>query len=687
MPISSGLYDTSTLTYDTASRSYDGYDAPLANLPSVGVFIAWTDTPYTVSPAWTEISQYVRQISIRRGRQDDLQQFGPGTASLVLDNRDRLFDPFNSSGANYANLKPRKQVKIVANWNGTEYPLYRGYVSGWPVEYTDGGLDSTVTIECIDLMALMAREVSASSYCEDYTLSLNPTVFIRMAQLSGTYKDSTVGTYTRRYYGLDTVVKNSKWQPNPAVSSGTTKLDAFVMSVMINDSTSGAQVGSVSQVNSTADGILTPALQVSANAGVANALGDPTATVAGGSFTFSCFASISGTFTTSVGILNWAPSLAPKIYVYSPTNTTVAGKIEVYSYTTAGVFWGVPTTKRMMDEAVHHYCFVVDASASVQYMYLDGELIGSQAYTGTLATSNFTQLGGGSVGAAGNITFQHMAWWEGRALSATEVATISRFGLNYYDQPAADRAQFYLNQTTVPSGLYNIDSQMSSRVAEYQLNAQPILPELQRLTAGDDGEMYVDRAGILQLVDGNQYFNSSRSNTSQMTFTDSGTGIGYDADGIRLTLTADQVRNTVVVTGSRDFQATTSDATSIATYADAAENIETRLATATDCSTLASRVLSIYKNPKMQIEPFMSKGQANPSYNWPRLLALELLDRVTFKRTPSVGSAIQKDLLVQSIEHRITPGEWQTVVNGSTRYTGWFIIGVSLIGSSEDVLL
>jgi hypothetical protein len=83
----------------------------------------------------------------------------------------------------------------------------------------------------------------------------------------------------------------------------------------------------------------------------------------------------------------------------------------------------------------------------------------------------------------------------------------------------------------------------------------------------------------------------------------------------------------------------------------------------------------------------MSKGQANPSYNWPRLLSLELLDRVTFKRTPSVGSAIQKDLLVQSIEHRITPGEWQTVVNGSTRYTGWFIIGVSLIGSSEDVLL
>lgn len=676
MPISSGLYDTSTLTYDTASRSYDGYDAPLANMPAVGVFIAWTDTPYTVSPAWTEISQYVRQISIRRGRQDDLQQFGPGTASLVLDNRDRLFDPFNTSGANYANLKPRKQLKIVANWAGAEYPLYRGFVSGWPVEYTDGGADSTVTIECIDLMALMAREVSASSYCEDYTLSLNPTVFIRMAQL-GSYTDSVVGTQTRRRYALD-VVRNTSQYPT------------FQMSVMINDTTSGAQVGSVAQQTSPADGILTPGLQVSANAGIVGSIGFPSNVPSGGlDYSWSGFLAFDSKGTTAVTPFTYSAS-SPTMYfnINDVRSGTYAGLIDVRVAKVIGGYVDFTCTKRVMDNQVHHYCLTINQAAKTVTFYLDGENVGGTTWTGSdLAVTNFQQYGGGSIGPSGSLTYQHFAWWEGRCLSATEVATIARFGLNYYDQPAADRAQFYLNQTTVPSGLYNIDSQMSSRVAEYQLNAQPILPELQRLTAGDDGEMYVDRSGILQLVDGNQYFNSSRSNTSQMTFTDSGTGIGYDADGIRLTLTADQVRNTVVVTGSRDFQATTSDATSIATYADAAENIETRLATATDCSTLASRVLAIYKNPKMQIEPFMSKGQANPSYNWPRLLSLELLDRVTFKRTPSVGSAIQKDLLVQSIEHRITPGEWQTVVNGSTRYTGWFILGVSLLGSTEDVLL
>ena len=150
---------------------------------------------------------------------------------------------------------------------------------------------------------------------------------------------------------------------------------------------------------------------------------------------------------------------------------------------------------------------------------------------------------------------------------------------------------------------------------------------------------------------------------------------------------AEQVRNVVTVTSSENAEAVASDSVSVAATGQAAENRDTYLLDTSAAQTLANYLVTVYKNPKMTVEPFMSKGQQDPTYNWPRLLGLELLDRVTFKRTPSVGSAVVKDLLVQSIEHRITPGEWQTVVNGSTRYTGWFILGVSLLGSTEDVLL
>lgn len=340
----------------------------------------------------------------------------------------------------------------------------------------------------------------------------------------------------------------------------------------------------------------------------------------------------------------------------------------------------------MVDSAVHHYCVTVETTSKTISFYLDGVLTGSQVYTGDLATTNFTQWGGGSLGSAGKMTFQHWALWEDRTLTADEVATIARFGLNFYNQPAKDRAQFYLNQTSLPSGFYTLDSDFDSNVGEYQIGAQEMVPEFHRLTAGDDGELFVTNQGVLRFYSGDAYFSNTRSNTSQVTFTDTGVGVEYDASAVRIDLNADQVRNTVVASASKDVQVRVSDATSVAAYGDASENIETRLATQSDASTLANRVLTIYKNPKMTLEPFMSKGQQDPTYNWPRLLGLELLDRVTFKRTPATGSAIVKDLLVQSIEHRITPGEWQTVVNGSARYTNWFIVGVSLLGS-DDLLL
>jgi hypothetical protein len=110
------------------------------------------------------------------------------------------------------------------------------------------------------------------------------------------------------------------------------------------------------------------------------------------------------------------------------------------------------------------------------------------------------------------------------------------------------------------------------------------------------------------------------------------------------------------------------------------------LSSPAEAQELGDRTVSVYSQPKIEVEPFLVKGQRNPSYDWPRLLNLELLDRFTFVRTPSVGSAIQKDMLLQSVEHRITPGTWETIINGSARYTGWFVLDSSLL-DGEDVLL
>jgi hypothetical protein len=149
---------------------------------------------------------------------------------------------------------------------------------------------------------------------------------------------------------------------------------------------------------------------------------------------------------------------------------------------------------------------------------------------------------------------------------------------------------------------------------------------------------------------------------------------------------ADLVRNDVTVSFTGNGNVNTISTASVSEFGSASENLNTYLADPTQAKSLANLLVSIYRNPKLRIEPFMVKGQRNPTYDWQRILELELLDRFTFKRTPSVGSAISQDMLLQSIEHRITPTTWETVINGSARFTDWFIIGLSLIGGTDLLL-
>jgi hypothetical protein len=665
MPTSTGLYDTSTLTYDTASLSYDGYDAPLANMPAVGVFIAWTDTPLTVSPSWTEISQYVRQISIRRGRQDDLQQFPPGTASLVLDNRERLFDPFNTSGANYANLKPRKQIKIVANWAGVEYPLYRGFVAGWPVEYTEAGLDSTVTIDCFDLIGLIGATTFDADRYRVAVQALSPQTYWTFNELNQPASSAPVV----KDYGV--------YNQQPP-------FDWTVQSI-------GGPV---------ARGITSPFFKPDGNADVG-------------------YSSSSANFATDWSISFWGTSYrgrvgAVPIIIYAGTlgtaSSVILNIIFGINYSPAQVTqWGLSaqmtgavtvtsdTNKIFVDDTPHHVVINYVRSSGQLRIWVDAT---DQTVVKTSAANGYTPFpmyvfswrdqvvyAGGS-GRSPNfnpVGVSQFAMFN-RTLTSAEIQNLYEIGFGFKNETSSARVNSYITELGLPSGFFNITSSPVANVGDNVVNGKQLLNVLQQIRNTEGGEYFVDDTGVLQFTNRNGVF-SGRSATSQMTFTDSGTGVKYDASGVRMAFDADRVRNMVAITTPDGFDAQSENASSITTNGFAGESFEAAFKSLDDAQTYADYFVSIYQNPKLQVEPFMSKGQQDPSYNWPRLLGLELLDRVTFKRTPAVGSAVQRDLLVQSIEHRITPGEWQTVVNGSTRYTGWFIIGVSLIGSSEDVLL
>lgn len=630
MPTSTGLYDTSTVTYDQSSLSYDGYPAPPANMPGVGVYIAFDDGPYEYDPAWTEVSTYVRAVSVRRGRANDLEDFPSGTATLTLDNRDGRFNPLNSAGPYYGKLLARRQIKIYAVWEGVGYDLYRGYISGWPVEYSDAGFDSTVTLNCFDALGLLGAEVANTDWVGYYIQQANPFAWWRcretaptteiVDQIGGRIIDTTFGTNAFQDEALgEGFQSKSLLSPVGIFLGPKTAARNFVVTMW-----SKASLG-LGSFFAGANGLIAQ-------------FGDYRVT------------------------LSQYPDALSQIQVMNLTTTWL---------------YDVNGNDARFDQPTFWVFYVSNGAVTA---YANNQLVSLSLNTTSAGFNDQDQVW------IFDLSFQDLAVFS--TLSADQRTDIYEAGIARFTETTAARAPRVMGESSFPSTL--IDYELSTDVYVSQIKSdQSTLEEVQQIADSDGGDTFIDRSGNLVITGRDYVFSEPRCNTNlnNVFFTDVGTGVYYDASSIRVRIDADYIRNESTISFTGGGNITDTDATSVANYGRASESIDTLLADADEATDLADRRVTVFKNPKVQIDPFVVKPQKDPSYVFERILPIELLDRVSFRNTPKSGaSAVQKDLLVQSIEHNFTPGTWQTVINGSSRYTNWFILGVSLLGG-EDLLL
>lgn len=114
--------------------------------------------------SWVDVTPYVSQWSTRRGssRVDGpVLRYDPGVCTVLLDNSDRRFDPTNLAGPYVAGgvsqVTPRRQVRISGTWNGTTYPIFRGFADAWQVAWDPGAAStSTVTLTATDGTKILA---------------------------------------------------------------------------------------------------------------------------------------------------------------------------------------------------------------------------------------------------------------------------------------------------------------------------------------------------------------------------------------------------------------------------------------------------------------------------------------------------------------------------------------------------
>jgi hypothetical protein len=92
-----------------------------------------------------DVTGFARSINVKRGRSRTLEKFTAATCQIVLDNRDRAYDPSNADSPYFGSILPRKEVRVYY----LGQPVFTGLVEDWNFDYTING-DATATVSCLD---------------------------------------------------------------------------------------------------------------------------------------------------------------------------------------------------------------------------------------------------------------------------------------------------------------------------------------------------------------------------------------------------------------------------------------------------------------------------------------------------------------------------------------------------------
>ena len=112
---------------------------------------------------FVDITQYVTNININRGRASQLDSFPSSSCTIVADDRaaDRYFDPLNASSAWYSGgtvgIAPRRKFEVYGGTAGTQ-AMFSGFVYDLNIDYADPDL-STATIMCTDALGQLGQTV------------------------------------------------------------------------------------------------------------------------------------------------------------------------------------------------------------------------------------------------------------------------------------------------------------------------------------------------------------------------------------------------------------------------------------------------------------------------------------------------------------------------------------------------
>lgn len=122
--------------------------------PTMTLEWAPADPPSSETPTWVDITDRLYEWEWSYGRNDESGEYEAGQGYVLLDNGDRAFDPLNTAGPWYGDIKPRRKFRMQCEWDSVTYPVFLAHARGFPQLYPFE-VDKRVRIDLADALALL----------------------------------------------------------------------------------------------------------------------------------------------------------------------------------------------------------------------------------------------------------------------------------------------------------------------------------------------------------------------------------------------------------------------------------------------------------------------------------------------------------------------------------------------------
>jgi hypothetical protein len=618
-------------------------------------------TSLVAADNWIDVTaDIVSSISIKRGRQSELDTYSAGTCSFDLINRNRNYDFTYAAGPYFGKLLPRNECRVTAtfgssvdwdsltldwdslttDWDaiiGTSptYNLFRGFIQGWPQSYDNLNQMSTVKINAIDRFDLLAQTKLVSGAATSYLKSLVPDFWFRSVFPNGV-DNSDDPTKIIKLANDERASQVLKFDYDSwANASDGNPIQADVV---------GKSVGRMPNFPfpSTVAGIASVP-------GASRMLNVSNTWSMGGWFRTRTVADQANTFG-SASMMKIGGSLgggAELIWVWSGLPVGVNTRLRAsFKHITGGfISTFIDCDSNLADDTWHH---VVVTNAPFNFaLYVDGNQVGSN-----------NALGSATLDDTVGIVISQSVEWNGwfydifgfnRTLSQTEITNLYQAGINLPNQVSGARINSLLTLfglTGIPTSIANGESIVAD-AGPYI--GSSMLDILQEVATAEDGQLFVDAAGTLVFRGRLDTLTQTRSTTLQATFDDSGSNIPY----LEATPTLDiqfmynQVNTSIA--GGTEYQS--NDTVNQSAYGvRSLDRTNLSLRNENDAIGQAQWDLAKYATPKARL-PFVTIDPRVSNAAMTAALSLTLLDRIRVARTPqNVGSSWSFDAHIEGIE-------------------------------------